>query len=285
MLINLNYIKNYIITLCNHLRLSITSINFYQEVYNQYTGYGFKYLFSVCWFSSLIYSVIIINNFNKIEQYLTSENNTEIEYILSQIPLIQYDGKSISSNVEMPYFIEDTQRRRVAAIDLQSELNYSESSKIPVIFKQNSMTIAIVSVVDSSTQQRNDFTINYDTMFGNEPWALSSSDTIRQYVIHVLQYSSKVFIYMLMPILAIFRFMVIVFEKMFAVIVIYSLSYLMNITIDIKTACRLVMFASGVPVLLQPIFTTFIPQLSIVMPLLQIVPGILLVTGLVKLRK
>lgn len=285
MMINLLNIKDYFITLLNHLRFSITSYTFYQDVYKKYCGYGFKYLFTICWISSVIYGIIILNNFNKFEQYLTSENNTEIEYILNQIPLIQYDGKSISTDVEMPYFIEDTQHRRVAAIDLQSELEYSESSKIPIILKQNSATIAFISPSDSSTQQRNNVTINYDTIFGNTQWILNGSDTTRQYIIHTLQYSSKIFIYLLMPILAIFRFAVIVFEKLFAMIVIYSLSYFLGLTINLQTSCRLVMFASGVPVLLQPLFSTLIPQLYFITQILQLLPGILLITGLVKLKK
>lgn len=282
---SLRYIRDYFITLLNHLRLSVTSYTFYQDVYTRYSGYGLMYLFTICWISSVIYGVTIINNFNTFERYLTSENNTEIEYILNQIPLIQYDGKSISSNVEMPYFIEDTQHRRVAAIDLQSELDYSESSKIPIILKQNSATIAFVSTSDSSPQQRSNVTINYDTIFGNTQWVLSGSDTTRQYVIHTLQYSSKIFIYLLMPILAIFRFAVIVFEKLFAIIIIYAISYFLGLTINIKTSCRLVMFASGVPVLLQPLFSTLIPQIYFIIQIVQLLPGILLITGLVKFKK
>ena len=72
--------------LFRQLYLSITSVDFYYDVFMYYKGYGIRYLFIISFISSLIYSVFLLNNIVILRDYFstnkTSNYSRDIEVIL-----------------------------------------------------------------------------------------------------------------------------------------------------------------------------------------------------------
>ena len=269
---------NYFNWLCRYLWLSVSSVGFYRDIRKKYTGYGIKYIFVICFISSLIYSISLFSEINRFKEYFCSDTNEAAEYIFSQIPDIYYDGQGITTNVTLPHFIYDLHRRKFAVIDLNGELSVDERAKIPIVFTKKNI---IISIIEMAAQKRDDLKLAYPRIFGDEARSFTGV-SLKEYFAHLFSYSSRICIYIIMPLLILARFVGVILEKSLAIIAIYILSNAIGKHITVQVACRLVMFASGVSVLLQPIINITLPQASSLALILQIIPGALLVMSLVQ---
>ncbi|MES2214960.1 MAG: DUF1189 family protein [Pseudomonadota bacterium] len=272
---------DYFTAIYRHLWLSISSVAFYSDVRTRYKGYGLRYIFAIYCISSLASSISIFYDIERFKGYFVNNSNETVEYIFTQIPDINYDGHIISTNVELPHFIYDLQARKLAVIDLEGALSGNEKAKIPLILTKKNIK---VSVTDITSQKQENVDFDYATIFGTNAQILTAV-SIKEYCGLVLSYSTRVFIYLFMPILILLRFVALLFEKSLMVITIYVVSNALGTVINPQTACRLVMFASGLSVLMQPIINIFIPQLAYLGLILQIIPGVMLVINLVQSGK
>jgi hypothetical protein len=267
--------------LYSHLWLSISSITFYEDIRTKYTGYGIKYVFVICAISSLIYSISLLEDIERLHEYFVNGSNKVVEHIFTQIPDIKYDGQTVTTDTTLPHFIYDLHMRKFAVIDLDGRLSRDERIKIPIVLTKKNI---IISIVEMAAQKRDNITLDYATIFGAEPRVLTAT-SIKEYLAYLLNYSTRVFIYLLMPLLILARFVGLCLEKTLAVAVIYILSSALNRGSSVQTACRLVMFASGISILIQPIVNIVIPQFSYLAILAQIIPGVMLITSLVQSRE
>lgn len=65
----LSFILGGLNALLRQLRLSISSIEFYKDVYKNYQGYGIRYLFTLSFIPSIIYCIFILNYIITLKDY------------------------------------------------------------------------------------------------------------------------------------------------------------------------------------------------------------------------
>ncbi len=89
--------SNFASTLCMNFYQSLTSHQFYKKVFESYSGLGINYILSLSLISSFICSVFMlgyINNFLKyFEHGVISENVKHMDYVLNQLPNIEYSNQ------------------------------------------------------------------------------------------------------------------------------------------------------------------------------------------------
>lgn len=269
-----------------HLHLSVTSANFYSDVYRLYKGYGLKYLFIILFISSTTYSTFLIYDINKLKNYFQhknpSENTSLIDYIIRQIPNISYDGNGISINQQDEPFIylHNKYGNKIAIIDPQNKAPYADKVKLPIIFSNNKIIISWLNVDD----KRTNFTVGYPTIFGNDTKHLTQ-ENIKEHLGVLLNRTSQLFVYFSIPILLIMQLVSVMLNRSITMIVLYLLTNFFGLSTTIKQAMRLTLLSSGVVILVQPVIINTMPQIIDIIWLLQIWINLLVFLGLTKVKK
>ncbi|MCZ6919113.1 MAG: hypothetical protein O7C60_01465 [Rickettsia endosymbiont of Ixodes persulcatus] len=88
-----------------------------------------------------------------------------------------------------------------------------------------------------------------------------------------------------MTTILLFWFVTFLLERSIIVLLVYSLANLLTTKTSIQTSIRLVMFSSGVPIILQPVIVILIPELSILLQLLQMFTTCLLFITIWQINK
>ena len=279
----LSYVISWFNILYNQLRLSISSVEFYEDVYRSYKGYGIKYVFTISFISSIIYCIFIFNYLLTLKDYFVenrSSNSTKtIEYILKQLPAIYYDGSKILVEQDEPTFLLDENGNKIAVIDAKNQLPYGERIKIPIIFGSNKITVATIEVTD---KKKNTFDIEYSKLFMGR--INLTEEVIKEQSAKILSQALRIFVYLIMPIIVVVRFCTILFEKSFIVLLVYLLTTFFGPKSTVQACIRMVMFSSGVTILLQPILIIFIPGYSGVVFFIQMFANLLLFLGMLRIR-
>jgi hypothetical protein len=234
----------------------------------------------------VIYCTTIFNKIVNIKDELRSASNASIEHILEQIPSMQYDGKSLyiksEDGVADPYYIYDINNQKFAAIASISNSVNNDKVRIPLVFLKNKFILSVLAF-DGISKKREDISIDYPSLLGSDPWIVNQ-ETLRSYLIDSLEYVGRIFIYIAMPIICLMRFVGVFLARMFVILLIYVVSYFIGIKMSIEESCRLIMFASGPIILIQPIILSIIPELSFIIPVFQIVPGLIMVLAISKTK-
>ena len=279
----LSYVISWFNILYNQLRLSISSVEFYEDVYRSYKGYGIKYVFTISFISSIIYCIFIFNYLLTLKDYFVenrSSNSTKtIEYILKQLPAIYYDGSKILVEQDEPTFLLDENGNKIAVIDAKNQLPYGERIKIPIIFGSNKITVATIEVTD---KKKNTFDIEYSKLFMGR--INLTEEVIKEQSAKILSQALRIFVYLIMPIIVVVRFCTILFEKSFIVLLVYLLTTFFGPKSTVQACIRMVMFSSGVTILLQPILIIFMPGYSGVVFFIQMFANLLLFLGMLRIR-
>ncbi|WP_419235476.1 DUF1189 family protein [Rickettsia endosymbiont of Nabis limbatus] len=265
----LSYILGGLNTLLRQLRLSISSIEFYKDIYQKYHGYGIRYLFIVSFIPAIIYCIFILNylitlkdSFNGTKQTKTTDN---IEYIINQLPEMQYANSRISVKDEEPIYLYNKNNDKVAVIDTTNQVSIREKSKIPFVIEADKLTI---NFAIDNTNKSFPRTINYSSLFDQNQMTLTPQ-IIKKYFADNLMYLPNLFIYLGMPSIILFWFVTFFLERSIIILLVCVALKLLFNSVSVQDATRLVMFSSGVPILLQPA-VPFIPVLGITLQILQI---------------
>ncbi|XVN40396.1 MAG: DUF1189 family protein [Rickettsia endosymbiont of Argas persicus] len=257
-------------TLFRHLYLSISSINFYKDVYEKYHRYGIRYLFTVSFIPAIIYCIFILNYLITLQDYFNGIQKTKvtdnIEYILNQLPEMKYANSKISVEEVEPVYIYNKNNDKVAVIDTQNQVLSKEKSKIPFVIEKDKL---IINFVIDNTKKNFPRTISFNRLFEQNEIILTP-EVIKKYFADTLIYIPNLFIYLGMPAIILFWFITFLFERCIVILLVYIVANLLNSKTSIKTAIRLVMFSSGIPILLQPL-VTLVPILGAVLQIIQIV--------------
>ncbi|MCC8416594.1 MAG: DUF1189 domain-containing protein [Rickettsia endosymbiont of Gnoriste bilineata] len=271
-------------TLLHQLWLSISSVNFYQDVYKSYKGYGIKYIFAVSFISSLIYCIVIFNYLLVLTDYFTENRLTKgtitIEHILKQLPEIYYDGNKILVDQDEPIYLLDENGNKLAVIDSKNQLSYSDKIKIPILCGSNNITLTTVEITD---KKKSMFSIGYSKLFTPDQKILTE-EVIKKYFAKTLIQAPKIFIYILMPIIIVVRFATILFEKSFIIILVYLLTNYFGPKSSWQTCIRITLFSSGIAILLQPMMVIFLPELSGIIFCIQMFTSLLLLLAMLRIR-
>ena len=279
----LSYVISWFAVLYNQLRLSISSVEFYEDVYRSYKGYGIKYVFTISFISSIIYCIFVFNYLLTLKDYFvenrSSSSTKTIEYILKQLPSIYYDGSKILVEQDEPIYLLDEDGNKMAVIDAKNQLSYGDRIKIPVIFGSDKITISTIEVTD---KKKNTFNLEYSKLFMGR--INLTEEAIKEQFAKILSQALRIFIYLIVPIIVVVRFCTILFEKSFIVLLVYLLTTFFGPKSSVQACIRMVMFSSGLTILLQPILIIFIPGYSGVVFFIQMFANLLLFLGMLRIR-
>lgn len=272
----------FIKTLITHLWLSVSSVKFYEKVFRSYKGYGFKYAFILSFISSLFCTALLLNNIDKVSNYLDkdilSTNVVKIDQILRQIPEIDYDGSNISIQEETPLSLYTSNNYKAVIFDPDNKLMPAERTKVPVIIGAQKI---IINFLDSKGVVHNTVPVKYTQIFGNQPQILTQ-EVIKSHLSTIFSGSSSIFIYLVFPILVLVIFIYSLLEKSFIILILYIITQLANIKIPLKTSIRMVLFASGIFFMLQCIIALALPALNSILWGVQGWCNILMILGILK---
>jgi len=283
------HLKTFVKMLLRHLWLSISSVQFYQDVYSRYKGYGLKYLFATSFIASLFIGTMILNYLDDVKDYFINDNvkhNTaNIDHILKQMPDIYYDGSNIQIEEETPLIIKDMHLQEIIAIDPAQELESSKKNKIPIVFLSNKINISPAKF------QKKPYiiTIKYSEMevFGSDEKVITQ-DSWKNYFAKVTNNATSIFIYLLYPLLLVMYFILSLCNYTFIVILIstYLLSYFLLQNTSLKSCFRMVAFACGTGIALTPAILISIPEDIgiVIVSFLQSWPLLLLFLSILKTR-
>ena len=281
----LNNILLFLKTLFRHLWLSVTSINFYYDVYKYYTGYGFRYLFTVTFTASLIYCLIILNMTFDLKNYFVIGKQTkitvDIEYIIKQLPDIYYDNNTISIEEEPPLYLYNSKGYKIAAIDPNDQLSHREKVKIPIILASNKV---ILSLAESTNKKKFPINISYSKLLGFERQTLTQ-EVIKKYFATIFNSAPSVVIYIMIPTLAFFLFVFTLLENVFIIILVYLLTYIFGPHSSMKTCIRLVSFASGISTLIHPLVISILPEFGDIIWIIKMWTNFLLFLGVLQVKQ
>ncbi|WP_347938859.1 DUF1189 family protein [Rickettsia oklahomensis] len=264
----LSFILEGVTTLFRQLWLSVSSIEFYKNVYKNYQGYGIRYLLTISFIPSIIYCIFILNYIITLKDYFngiqSSKVTDNIEYIINQLPVIKYNNSKISVEEVEPIYLFSKNNNKIVVIDTKNQVSNKEKSKIPFVLEENKLRI---NLIVANTKKNFPSTVNYSEIFKQNEVILTP-EIIKKYFADNLLYVPSLFIYFGMPVIILFWFVTFLLDRSIIVLLVYSLANLLTHKTSIQTSIRLVMFSSGVPIILQPIII-LIPELSILLQLLQ----------------
>ncbi|ALN41170.1 hypothetical protein ASQ44_03210 [Rickettsia rhipicephali] len=281
----LSFILGGLNALLRQLRLSISSIEFYKDVYKNYQGYGIRYVFTLSFIPSIIYCIFILNYIITLKDYFngiqSSKVTANIEYIINQLPEIKYNNSNISVEEVEPIYLYSKNNNKIVVIDTKNQVSNKEKSKIPFVLEENKLKI---NLIVANTKKNFPSTVNYSEIFKQNEVILTP-EIIKKYFADNLLYVPNLFIYFGMPAIILFWFVTFLLERSIIVLLVYSLANLLTTKTSIQTSIRLVMFSSGVPIILQPIIIILIPELSILLQLLQMFTTCLVFVAIWQINK
>ncbi|KJW04182.1 DUF1189 family protein [Rickettsia argasii] len=281
----LSFILGGLNTLLRQLHLSIRSIEFYKDVYKNYQGYGIRYVFTLSFIPSIIYCIFILNYIITLKDYFngiqSSKVTANIEYIINQLPEIKYNNSNISVEEVEPIYLYSKNNNKIVVIDTKNQVSNKEKSKIPFVLEENKLKI---NLIVANTKKNFLSTVNYSEIFKQNEVILTP-EIIKKYFADHLLYAPNLFIYFGMPAIILFWFVTFLLERSIIVLLVYSLANLLTTKTSIQTSIRLVMFSSGVPIILQPVIIILIPELSILLQLLQMFTTCLVFVAIWQINK
>lgn len=272
----LPFIKN----LFMHLWLSLSSIKFYERVFKKYNGYGITYILNLSLISSVICTSIFLYKLGTIQDYLKnnvmSEKAEDIDFVLKQIPPIEYDGQKISADTNEPILIKNKNGANILAIDPNDKITQNVRNKFPIILLQKEL---IAKFIDSDGDVKNTFPIKLDQIFGKEPKTLTNEE-IKSGLTDLFDQAPRILIYIMFPLTGFLIVLITLLEKMFFIIMIFFVTKFSGLNISIKTCIRLTMYASGFYALFQFIFIFFAREYSSILWVVQTWANILMIMGI-----
>lgn len=274
---------SFVYTLITHLWLSVSSLKFYEKVLKFYRGYGLKYILALSFISAIICSGVFVHRIHKIDDYLSQNINSpevrEIDRLIGQLPVMEYDGQNISIQEDTPIFLNIDSGYRVIAIDPERKLSPKDRTKTPIIFGLDKV---IVSFFSSKSQESSVIPVKYSQIFGNQPQTITQ-EVVKAAFLAIVKKSYSVFIYIMLPVMTLMIFFNMLFEKSIIIITIYLLMYIMNVRISMKDCIRVALFATGVSALLQYVIILTLPDAQIILQAVQLWANLLMILGISKL--
>ncbi|MCC8418249.1 MAG: DUF1189 domain-containing protein [Rickettsia endosymbiont of Glossina mortisans submortisans] len=204
-----------------------------------------------------------------------------MEYIINQLPEIKYNNSKISVEEVEPIYLYSKNNNKIVVIDTKNQVSNKEKSKIPFVLEENKLKI---NLIVANTKKNFPSIVNYSEIFKQNEVILTP-EIIKKYFADNLLYAPNLFIYFGMPAIILFWFVTFLLERSIIVLLVYSLANLLTTKTSIQTSIRLVMFSSGVPIILQPVIIILIPELSISLQLLQMFTTCLVFVAIWQINK
>lgn len=274
-------IERFIKTLFKLLWMSVSSAKFYGFVLRSYSGYGVRYIITLSFISALLCNILFLSYISKINNYLSSDVVSDEVAVLDQIlkvfPIIQYNGKTIELDGEVPFFVNDQQDNKIIAIDTKNKIPFGARQQIPILFTSDQINI---NFSDTDGKIKNSLPVKYSKIFGMEPKIIDKNE-IKTVLTGIFAKLPNIINYIVFPLSIILIFFNIFLDKILMMVIVYIFFKVSKVAFTLKDVIRVVLFSSGVLVLQLPLTMSF----SFAPPIfagIQIWINILMIVGLLR---
>lgn len=266
--------------LFNYLWLSVSSVKFYVYIFNKHRDYGVRYIVNLALISALICIIGFFYKIHELERAFKGEivDNLfkKIDYILKQIPDLEFDGQNITNNYPEAFIIKNQLDKPVLAIDPQNNMLPREREKLDLTVTKDKL---IIKLADSTN-----LPIELKQLFGKNN-SLITYDLTKQLIASMLASSYRVLTYIVFPLMVI---LVIINSFLDKALLILALFFVMRVVskekISMKSMIRLSMYSSGIYALFQLIFVFFLPNYRLIIWLVQSWTSILIILALLTIN-
>lgn len=255
--------------------LSATSPKFYTDNFKNYTGYGIKYLLTISMICAIFVCWSILHATNILNEYFingkVSEKVATLDHVINQIPVLEYNGKKISSNDKMPVTINTPSNEPVVIIDPENKTPYNKRSKVPIYMGSDQIVVdgEIIGPVK----------LQYVSMLGSEKITINQ-EFIRTFFANLMSSAPNVIIFTAYPLLSLLILSYIILQDVISIIIISVLFYLYKSKMYLQNCIRVIFFSSGVTLLYKILISTFLPLLSSAVWMIELWINFLVVVGL-----
>ncbi len=267
------------------LKLSIISPRFYSRVYSDFTGYGLRYIFVLCFIGTIFTSIFIMTKLTTIDDYfetkkITNSTTYAIDYVLNHWQTFDYNGSTISCDQEEPVILNGNNGKPLLAIDAEDKISGSIKKTIPIIFGKSKLMINLV-FAGENTQQ---FSYEYIYIFGTSKKVIDSAEIIKLSKDY-MDYLEDVYIIVGIPIMLLVNFFTIIFEKILMTLMVYfAFRTFVSQKATMKSSIRTVAFSSGVAAVLQPL-TILSSIFGMISGFMQLWTSFLIIYSIIKMKK
>lgn len=278
-------LKNWFKSLSWNLFLSVTSPEFYVNVFKNYKGYGIKYLLNVSMISSMLCCIAFLQITSDYRDYfasgIISKRVVNLDHVINQFPNVTYDDNKISIDEETPIFLNDSKNEKIIVIDPDNKLSFKEREKIPVILQKDKV---IVSLFTSNNELLKTFAIDYPSIIGSPPQTLSQ-EFIISLMANLLKSAMTIITYILFPIFSFMIFINSILQNFITVLIVCFIIFILgNNKLDrnnFKSCIRLVFFASA-PITLFHVLSFYLSWGALFLWALQFWTNLLMILGFIK---
>jgi len=241
------------------LWLSVSSVDFYRDLYARYKGYGIKYITMVISITSIIYAILFMYNINVIRNYLEQSvnydsSNTEvnpIEFMLKDWPVLEYDGKTITCEDPTPVYITSLSGIKIAAIDAAGNLTKDQMQNVPLVFTKDKIILWTSSEAKDSKKEINSWTFSYSNIWGKEP-KIIDYEFIKSFILDEIKQIGPVIFCIALPIIILLRLVMHILLNIRITILLYVIFWWLKIKPTPASVSRIVFFSSGVAEFITP---------------------------------
>ena len=263
----------------HNIFLSLTSVDFYANVYANFKGLGIKHLLTASFVSVIFFSFPVLREVDIATRYFKYNEQVGyaniIEQIFQYMPELVYDGKKIINPAlqNQIFYIKD-KTHNVGVIDLNSKLREKELKKKNLFFIISNSALKI-------NLKNKEFVINYQYILGTNPITLTSTE-IKNYIADLLTsvknqfFYSTFFMFLIMiPISILVQNIPLVFIIPIVTTLVFNQTF--------KQGIRIVLFGiSGIMVVQSVLFLTAPSLNDLIGSFLSIWIIVLIVKGLIK---
>ena len=275
---------SFIGSIFTYLWLSVSSIKFYENILKKQDNYGASYILNLSLMSALVCTLIFMYKVNEVQNYLKynviSNSVENFDYVLKQIPPIDYDGHKIQINNSEPLIIKNKNNTNILALDPNNQIRPGDRNKFPLIVAQNKI---IIKLMDSEGEIKNSFPIKLDQIFSPVSKIITQED-IKYSLSSLLDQAPRLLIYITFPLMSFLIFLNTFLDKSFLIIILFFVSRLSSMNISMKSCIRLAMYSSGFYALFQLIFVLIANEYSSLIWIVQSWCNILMILGILKAK-
>lgn len=226
--------------------LSVSSTKFYQDLYRHYKGFGIRYISVVISITTIIFMILDYTTIINIRKQITSDGDNQMTQIISQIPTMEYNKGQISLDGD-PVLILNNRGKTVIAIDPDKKLSPPERKGIPLILEKS-----YFSTNFRYSRLLSDTSLNYSDIFGNESKTIDNG-FIREILIDGLDAITPLLVALITPVIIAISIALHIYQHLFLILITFIFLLLIGLRPSLKSAFRLIMFATAMPLLISPV--------------------------------
>lgn len=246
---------DYLYSLYYHLSRSLYSKEFYVNIFTSYKGYGLKYILNLTLISVVFTASIILYAAGQITNYLedgkVNKYSRPLDIVLNHLPELSISNGTLTLDTENPIIIPIDNTSHQVIIDPNSQLSTSKRQAAIIYMNKNSLIIQPYAQTNNSKGETLSWEFKWKDVVGENQ--IITSTYVKQRLLSFFHDYNILKVMMLVGFLFLLRVAQIFVSNILLICLLFFLMGFRGHKIKFMQACRMVMFAAGVPVLIAPI--------------------------------